>query len=89
METLHCHKQPVEVKTKAYNLSMYVLTKFVFFISILNIAPFISQYQQIMSLPATFVKGFHDESSVAKMKYRPLGRTGLQVSTLSFGKKSH
>ena len=36
-------------------------------------------------LPATFVKGFHDEAAVRKMEYRKLGRTGLMVSKLSLG----
>ncbi|XP_058449728.1 uncharacterized protein LOC131429550 [Malaya genurostris] len=36
-------------------------------------------------LPDTFVKGFHDEASVRKMKYNALGRTGLHVSEISFG----
>ncbi|KAJ9573802.1 hypothetical protein L9F63_008839, partial [Diploptera punctata] len=38
-----------------------------------------------MSLPETFVRGFHDEAAVKKMKYNPLGKTGLQVSHLGFG----
>ncbi|XP_017111159.1 L-galactose dehydrogenase [Drosophila elegans] len=37
------------------------------------------------SLPATFVKGFHDEEQVRRMEYRPLGSTGLQVSKISLG----
>ncbi|GAB0094831.1 L-galactose dehydrogenase [Sergentomyia squamirostris] len=37
------------------------------------------------SLPATFVQGFHDEASVRKMEYVPLGHTGLQVSNISLG----
>lgn len=36
-------------------------------------------------LPPTFVKGFHDEEAVKKMKYEKLGRTGLMVSKLSIG----
>lgn len=36
-------------------------------------------------LPATFVKGFHDEAAVRKMKYHNLGRTGLVISKLSIG----
>lgn len=38
-----------------------------------------------MSLPKTFVKGFHDEELVARMEYRPLGKTGLNVSKVSLG----
>lgn len=36
-------------------------------------------------LPATFVKGFHDEKAVCKMEYHVLGRTGLLISKLSIG----
>lgn len=36
-------------------------------------------------LPATYVKGFHDEEQVKRMEYRSLGKTGLQVSKISFG----
>lgn len=36
-------------------------------------------------LPATFVQGFHDESSVRKMKYVSFGNTGLMVSKISLG----
>ncbi|XP_039440651.1 uncharacterized protein LOC120421498 [Culex pipiens pallens] len=36
-------------------------------------------------LPATFVKGFHDEESVRKMQYNLLGKTGLRVSKIGFG----
>lgn len=36
-------------------------------------------------LPATFVKGFHDEAVVRIMKYHELGRTGLRISKLSIG----
>lgn len=36
-------------------------------------------------LPPTFVKGFHDEEAVRKMKYRKLGRTDLIISKLSLG----
>lgn len=36
-------------------------------------------------LPATFVKGFHDEEAVRKMVYNKLGRTNLMVSKLSIG----
>jgi len=38
-----------------------------------------------MSLPPTYVKGFHDETAIRKMKYRPLGKTGLLVSEISLG----
>ncbi|RZF32186.1 hypothetical protein LSTR_LSTR004049 [Laodelphax striatellus] len=38
-----------------------------------------------MALPETFVREFHDEHSVRKMKYIPLGNTGLKLSELSFG----
>ena len=38
------------------------------------------------ALPATYVEGFHDLEAVKKMKYQPLGRTGMDVSKLSFGK---
>ncbi|KAH8243928.1 hypothetical protein KR032_011322 [Drosophila birchii] len=37
------------------------------------------------SLPATFVKGFHDEEQVRRMEYRDLGKTGLRVSILALG----
>ena len=37
------------------------------------------------TLPRTFVKGFHDEDVVRRMKYRALGNTGMEVSTLSLG----
>ncbi|XP_055608924.1 uncharacterized protein LOC129756164 [Uranotaenia lowii] len=36
-------------------------------------------------LPATFVKEFHDESSIRKMEYLPFGKTGLKVSKISLG----
>lgn len=38
-----------------------------------------------MSLPKTFVKGFHYEDQVKKMEYLPLGETGLFVSKVSIG----
>jgi L-galactose dehydrogenase len=38
--------------------------------------------------PPTYVEGFHDEDSIAKMKYRELGNTGMKVSILSFGASS-
>ncbi|XP_076066809.1 uncharacterized protein LOC143040060 isoform X2 [Oratosquilla oratoria] len=34
---------------------------------------------------ATYVDGFHDRDAVVKMKYSPLGNTGLVVSQLAFG----
>lgn len=36
-------------------------------------------------LPSTFVKGFHDEESVRRMEYLPLGKTGISLSKLSIG----
>ena len=41
---------------------------------------------RMRALPATYVEGFHDLEAVKKMKYQPLGRTGMDVSKLSFGK---
>ncbi|PSN47270.1 hypothetical protein C0J52_13352 [Blattella germanica] len=38
-----------------------------------------------MSLPATFVPGFHNEEAVRKMQYNPLGNTGLKISKIGFG----
>lgn len=38
-----------------------------------------------MSLPETFVPGFHDENEIRKLKYNELGTTGLKVSELSLG----
>ncbi|XP_063708068.1 uncharacterized protein LOC134836781 [Culicoides brevitarsis] len=38
-----------------------------------------------MSLPETFVPGFHDEAAVRKMEYLPFGKTGLRVSKISLG----
>ncbi|CAH3024773.1 unnamed protein product [Porites evermanni] len=40
------------------------------------------------ALPPTYVEGFHDLEAVKKMKYQPLGRTGMDVSKLSFGASS-
>ncbi|KAH8369242.1 hypothetical protein KR009_005195 [Drosophila setifemur] len=37
------------------------------------------------TLPATYVRGFHDEQKVRRMEYRKLGKTGLEVSKVSFG----
>ena len=36
-------------------------------------------------LPPTYVEGFHDLEAVKAMEYRPLGKTGLLISKLSFG----
>ncbi|XP_034650123.1 L-galactose dehydrogenase-like [Drosophila subobscura] len=36
-------------------------------------------------LPATFVKGFHNEELVRRMEYRELGNTGLRVSKVALG----
>lgn len=36
-------------------------------------------------LPATFIPGFHDEAAVRRMKYVPLGDTGLMVSQIGLG----
>lgn len=36
-------------------------------------------------LPATFIHGFHDEAAVRRMKYVPLGDTGLMVSQIGLG----
>ncbi|XP_011191803.1 uncharacterized protein LOC105218123 [Zeugodacus cucurbitae] len=36
-------------------------------------------------LPNTFIRGLHDEELCKRMEYRTLGRTGLQVSTVSLG----
>ena len=41
---------------------------------------------RMRALPATYVEGFHDLEAVKKMKYQPLGQTGMDVSKLSFGK---
>ncbi|XP_075213032.1 uncharacterized protein LOC142319531 [Lycorma delicatula] len=38
-----------------------------------------------MSLPPTYVEGFHDKKSVLQMEYTTLGKTGLKVSKLAFG----
>ncbi|XP_071811961.1 uncharacterized protein [Apostichopus japonicus] len=37
------------------------------------------------AFPKTYVKGFHDDEAVKKMKYSNLGNTGMQVSILGFG----
>ncbi|XP_062510164.1 uncharacterized protein LOC134186264 [Corticium candelabrum] len=39
-------------------------------------------------LPSTYVDGFHDREAVRRMRYRPLGRTGMVVSILSLGASS-
>ncbi|GAU98936.1 hypothetical protein RvY_10008 [Ramazzottius varieornatus] len=36
-------------------------------------------------LPATFVPGYSDEATVRRLRYRPLGTTGLEVSALAIG----
>ncbi|XP_064535570.1 uncharacterized protein LOC135426425 [Drosophila montana] len=36
-------------------------------------------------LPATFVKGFHNEEQVKRMEYRKFGKTGLEISKIAFG----
>ena len=41
---------------------------------------------RMRALPATYVEGFHNLEAVKKMNYQPLGRTGMDVSKLSFGK---
>ncbi|OWF55500.1 L-galactose dehydrogenase-like [Mizuhopecten yessoensis] len=41
-----------------------------------------------ISLPATYVDGFHDKDAVLKMTYNPLGNTGMKPSVLSFGASS-
>ena len=38
------------------------------------------------NLPASYVEGFHEVEAVKRMKYQPLGKTGMTVSKLSFGK---
>lgn len=38
-----------------------------------------------MPLPPTFVKGFHNEEEVRKMKYEQLGQTSMIVSKISIG----
>lgn len=38
-----------------------------------------------MSLPETYVEGFHDEEAVKKMKYNKFGNTGISVSKISLG----
>lgn len=38
-----------------------------------------------MSLPETFVPGFHNEEAVKRMKYTKFGETGMSVSAISLG----
>ncbi|CAH1101095.1 unnamed protein product [Psylliodes chrysocephalus] len=38
-----------------------------------------------MSLPETFIRGFHDEKAVRKMTYTKLGKTDMNVSKISLG----
>ena len=38
-----------------------------------------------MSLPKTYVDGFHDREAVLKMKYGSFGQTDMQVSKLAIG----
>lgn len=38
-----------------------------------------------MSLPATYIEGFHDLEKVKKVSYVDFGKTGLKVSKLGFG----
>ncbi|KAL1122364.1 hypothetical protein AAG570_003769 [Ranatra chinensis] len=38
-----------------------------------------------MSLPETYIDGFHDKKAVEKMPYRKLGNTGLTISKIGFG----
>lgn len=38
-----------------------------------------------LSLPETFVPGFHDEYEIRRMPYYPLGSTDINVSKLSLG----
>lgn len=37
------------------------------------------------NFPSTYVKGFHKDEWVRKMKYVPLGNTGMVVSKISIG----
>ncbi|XP_025829493.1 L-galactose dehydrogenase-like [Agrilus planipennis] len=57
-------------------------------VSISNSRQFIlinKQFLIKMSLPPTFVKGFHDENVIKRMKYVKFGATDLVVSQLSLG----
>ena len=36
-------------------------------------------------LPKTYVEGFHDIDAVKKMEYTSFGKTGLEISKLSYG----
>jgi hypothetical protein len=40
----------------------------------------ISKRVKLGELPETYVKGFHNINDVKKMKYSPLGVTGMNVS---------
>lgn len=40
---------------------------------------------EMAGLPSTYVSGFHDEDLVRKMKYIPLGETGISLSKVSIG----
>ncbi|KAK7499394.1 hypothetical protein BaRGS_00009369 [Batillaria attramentaria] len=44
--------------------------------------------QSISKLPVTYNSELHDEATVKRMPYRPLGNTGLDVSILSYGASS-
>ncbi|XP_072021367.1 uncharacterized protein [Amphiura filiformis] len=44
-----------------------------------------SSQTTVTQLPETFVKEFHDEDSVRKMQYNPLGNTGMNVSVIGYG----
>lgn len=48
-------------------------------------ATFTLKSVQKMSLPDTYVPGFHNEEDVRKMRYNTFGETGLKVSQLSLG----
>jgi hypothetical protein len=39
-----------------------------------------------LRLPDTYIPGFHDKKAVLQMPLNPLGKTGLHVSKISFGK---
>ena len=52
----------------------------------LPVSSTLSSNFEMSNLPASYVEGFHCEEVVKRMKYQPLGRTGMTVSKLSFGK---
>ena len=54
-------------------------------IFLLIVAEISSERENMAPLPSTFVEGFHDAEAVQKMKYYPLGETGLLLSHLGFG----